>query len=70
MRATPRDQPHFLVADTPALRLANRGWQALEWNTAQSLAYMTNRATHPTLQPPGARPPGAVGAGRSRLSAI
>ena len=70
MRATPRDQPHFLAADAPALRLANHGGQALEWNATQGLAYVTTSATHPTLKPPGARPPEAVGAGRSRLSEI
>ena len=37
---------------------------------AQGLAYVTTSATHPTLKPPGARPPEAVGAGRSRLSEI
>ena len=70
VRAAPGDKPHFLAADAPTPRLAKHGEKTLEWNTTQGLVYVTTSAAHPTPRPPGARPPEAVGSGRSRLSEL
>ena len=68
--AIPKGKPRSLTADTLTTHFASHGEKALEWNTTQNLVYGTTSADHPALEPPGARPPGAIGAGQSRLSGL